>query len=133
MISAGTVAVMAEIGSRDVVPGANDNITGVVTLMALARALQLSPTANTRVMLVSTGSEESFREGMHAFSKRYFPTLDRDKTFILCVDTVGSPHLTAPRGEGMLKMFDYPDRGLRLVDSVAEEQEHIPVPQPAPA
>jgi hypothetical protein len=120
-ISAGTVVVMAEIGSRDVVPGANDNISGVVTLMALARALRERPTTSTRVMLVSTGSEESFMEGMHAFSKRYFPTLDRDRTFILCVDTVGSPHLTVLRGEGMLKMTDYPRAAVGLIDSVAEQ------------
>ena len=34
---------MAEIGSRGVVPGANDNGTAVVVLLALARALLDSP------------------------------------------------------------------------------------------
>ncbi|KKK50984.1 hypothetical protein LCGC14_3119540, partial [marine sediment metagenome] len=103
------------------VPAANDNGTGVVTLLALAHALSANPTSNVRVMLVSTGSEESFMEGMHAFSKRYFPTLPVERTFILALDTVGSPHLTAVRGEGMLKMYDYPAPALELVDSLAEE------------
>lgn len=121
VLSVGSVFTFAEIGSRGVVPGANDNITGAVTLMALARALAERPAENLRVMLVSTGSEESFMEGMKAFAKRHFPSLPQRDTFVLCVDTVGSPHLTAPRGEGMLKMFDYPREGLDLVDTVAAE------------
>ncbi len=120
-LSVAAVATFAEIGSREVVPGANDNISGAVTLMALARALTEHPTSDLRVILVSTGSEESFMEGMHAFSKRYFPSLPKQSTFFLCVDTVGSPHLTVIRGEGMMKMFDYPSECLELIDSVADD------------
>jgi hypothetical protein len=121
IVSAGAVPVFADIGSRTVVPGANDNATGVVALLALARALVERPTSNVRVMLVSSGAEESIMEGMQAFAERHFPTLPIDSTFILCVDTVGSPHLTSLRGEGMLKMYDYPGHALELVDEVAKE------------
>jgi acetylornithine deacetylase/succinyl-diaminopimelate desuccinylase-like protein len=121
VISLGAAAVFAEIGSRAVVPGANDNATGVVSLIALARALASEPVQNVRVVLVSTGSEESFMEGMRSFLSRHRAELPTDRTFVLAVDTVGSPHLTAIRGEGMLRMRDYPDPALELVDSVAEE------------
>jgi len=121
VLCAGAVPVFADIGSRAVVHGANDNATGVVTLLALARALVERPTSNVRVLLVSSGSEESIMEGMQAFAERHFPSLPIDSTFVLCVDTVGSPHLTAIRGEGMLKMYEYPAEGLELVDTVAKD------------
>ena len=75
VLSAGTAATMAEIGSRRVVPGANDNLTGVATLLGVAHALQERPIAGLRVLLVSTGSEESFMEGMQAFARRHFGAL----------------------------------------------------------
>jgi peptidase M28-like protein len=121
VISAGAAAVIGQIGSTKVVPGANDNVTGVVSLLELARRLAEEPTANVRVLLVSTGSEESFMEGMRGFLRRHGPELPRRDTFILAVDTLGSPHLTAIRGEGMLVMNEYPRAALDLVDQVADE------------
>jgi hypothetical protein len=121
IVSAGAAAVLAQIGSTSVVPGANDNGTGVVTLLELAARLAERPTANVRVLLVSTGSEESFMEGMRGFMRRHGPALPQRDTFVLAVDTVGSPHLTAIRGEGMLKMQDYPRAALDLVDGLAED------------
>ncbi len=121
IVSAGAAAVFAQIGSTRVVPGANDNGTGVIALIELARRLAAQPTSSVRVLLVSTGSEESFMEGMQAFMRRHAPALPPRDTFFLAVDTIGSPHLTAIRGEGMLHMNEYPRAGLDLVDSVAEE------------
>jgi Zn-dependent M28 family amino/carboxypeptidase len=90
------------------VPGANDNLTGVATLAGLARRLADEPVAGVRVLLVSTGSEESFMEGMQAFARRHFAMLPTDRTHVICVDTVGSPELVMLEGEGMLRMHDYP-------------------------
>jgi hypothetical protein len=60
-------------------------------------------------------------EGMRGFMRRHAGDLPRDRTFVLALDTLGSPHLTAIRGEGMLRMRDYPGPALEVVDSVAEE------------
>jgi hypothetical protein len=120
LVSAGFAASMADIGSRQVVPGANDNGTGVVALVALARALAESPTENVRVMLVST-SEEALCEGMRAFALRHFDDLPVESTFFLALDTLGSPHLLVLRGEGMLGMTEYPRESLELIDGLAEE------------
>ena len=121
LLGAGYAAAMAEIGARPVVPGANDNATAVVLLLAIARRLLEEPTAKTRVILLSAGSEESFSEGMKAFGERHFPELPRESTFFLCVDTVGSPTLNVLRGEGFLKMYEYPRDALALIDGLAEE------------
>jgi Peptidase family M28 len=117
----GTAAAMADIGRRQTVPGANDNGTAVVTLLALARRLVEKPPENLRVILLSTGAEESFSEGIKAFGERHFPQLPRESTFFLSVDSIGSPHLLVLRGEGFLKMHEYPRRSLELIDGLAEE------------
>lgn len=122
VLSLGTAATMAEIGSRSVVPGANDNLSGVATVLALARTLRERPVDGVRVLLVSTGSEESFMEGMQAFARRHFPALPVDRTHVICVDTVGSPTLMQLEGEGMLVMRDYPEEFKALVSDVAAQQ-----------
>lgn len=119
VLALGSAATFAEIGARDVVPGANDNLTGVATLIGLATELAEQPLDGLRVLLVSTGSEEGFMEGMQAFARRHFPSLPRERTHVVCVDTVGSPHLTLIEGEGMLRMRDYPDDFKQLVDECA--------------
>jgi hypothetical protein len=120
-LSLASTAAMAEIGSRGVVPGANDNGTAVVSLLALARRLAESPAPGVRVVLLSAGAEESFSEGMKAFGERHFDQLPKDSTFFLVLESTGSPHLLVLRGEGFLKMYDYPARALDLLDSTAAE------------
>jgi hypothetical protein len=117
----GSAAAMADIGLRKVVPGANDNGTAVVSLLALAERLREQPPRNLRVILLSAGSEESFSEGMKAFGERHFPRLPRESTFFLCLESIGSPHLLVLRGEGFLRMREYPQRALALLDGLAEE------------
>jgi hypothetical protein len=58
---------------------------------------------------------------MEAFGQRHFPSLPPESTFVLSVDTVGSPHLAVLRGEGMRAMREYPSRSLALLDGLAEE------------
>jgi hypothetical protein len=117
----GATAAMAEIGARETVPGANDNGTSVVALLALAERFVGRPPEGVRVILLSTGSEESFSEGMKAFGERHFPRLPRESTFFLCLESIGSPHLLVLRGEGFLKMREYPARALAFMDDLAEE------------
>ncbi len=121
LLGLGSAATMAEIGARPVVPGANDNGTAVVALLALARRLREEPVRGIRVILLSVGSEESFSEGIKAFGERHFPELPRESTFFLCLETLGSPHLLVLRGEGFLKMREYPPRSLALMDGLAAE------------
>lgn len=122
LFSLGAAAVFAEIGSRSVVPGANDNLSGVAVILGLAESLHAHPVEGVRVLLVSTGSEESFMEGMQAFGRRHFPTLPRDSTSFICVDTVGSPTLIEMEGEGMLVMRDYPEQFKDLVSRAAADE-----------
>jgi Peptidase family M28 len=120
LVSAGSAAFMAHIGASEVVPGANDNGTGCVAQIAIARSLAERPPENTRVLFLST-SEEALCEGMGLFMERHAQELPVDRTFFLCLDTIGSPNLLVLRGEGMLKLREYPSAALDLLDSTAEE------------
>jgi hypothetical protein len=107
--SAGATAAMANIGASGVVPGANDNLSAVAVLVALAHELAERPPEDVRVILLSTGSEESFMEGMQAFGRRHFRELPLETTEFVCLECVGSPYLCVVEGEGMLRMRDYPE------------------------
>ena len=120
LVSAGSAAFMAHIGAGEVVPGANDNGTGCIAQLALARAFAERPPENTRVLFLST-SEEALCEGMGLFMERHASELPVDRSFFLCLDTVGSPNLLVLRGEGMLNLREYPAASLELLDSTADE------------
>ncbi len=120
LLSAGSAAFMAHIGAGDVVPAANDNGTSNIAQLALARMLAERPLENTRVLFLST-SEEALCEGMGLFMERHAHELPRESTFFLCHEILGSPNLLVLRGEGMLKMREYPPEALELFDSTAAE------------
>jgi hypothetical protein len=123
VLAAGTAAVMADMARNEVVPGANDNLTAVATLLELARMLAGAPVSGVRVLLVSTGAEEANQEGIIAFAERHFDSLPRDRTHFICLDTVGSPELLLIEGEGFLRMRDYPEESKQLMVDAAEEAE----------
>jgi acetylornithine deacetylase/succinyl-diaminopimelate desuccinylase-like protein len=120
LLAAAAAGVMLDIGSSEVVPGANDNLSAVAVLVALARSLAERPTPGVRVLLLSTGSEESFMEGMQGFMRRHRHTLDPARTTVLCLECVGSPTLTLVEAEGMLRMRYYSDAARRRLADAAE-------------
>ncbi|MGP0103733.1 MAG: M28 family peptidase [Solirubrobacteraceae bacterium] len=109
LLAACATGAMIDIARSEVVPGANDNLSAVAVLVALARSLAERPVRGVRVLLLSTGSEESFMEGMQGFIRRHRATLDPARTTVLCLECVGSPTLTLVEAEGMLRMRYYSD------------------------
>ena len=120
LLGACAAGAMLDIGRSEVVPGANDNLSAVAVLVALARSLAERPVDGARVLLVSTGSEESFMEGMQGFMRRHGATLDPARTTVLCLECVGSPMLTLVEAEGMLRMRPYSDDARRRLAEAAE-------------
>lgn len=107
LICLGIVTSMVNIARSPTVPGANDNLSGVVTLLELAERLQARPVTGLRVLLLSTGAEEALLEGMHAFAAKHLALMDPHRTWVLCVDSVGSPILALPEGQGMLRVHPH--------------------------
>ena len=118
VLSAATSAAFADIARSPIVPGANDNLSAVASLIAVAEALVERPVKGVRVMFASCGAEETLQEGMRRFAARHLRTLDRQRTWVLNLDTVGSPRLVMLEGEGPMIMEEYPRREYR--DLVAE-------------
>ena len=120
-LSLGSAAAMVDIGTREVVPGANDNLSAVAVQVELARALQARPLQGLRVLLVSAGSEESLQEGIIAFAKRHFDELPMGRTWFFNLDTVGSPNLRLVEGEGVLQMRMYDSELKDMVVAAADD------------
>ena len=75
LLSAASAATMADIQRSPTVPGANDNLTAVAVLVALAEALRDNPVEGVRVQLVSAGAEEVLQGGIYGYCERH---LSRD-------------------------------------------------------
>jgi hypothetical protein len=120
-------AVFADIARSPIVPGANDNLSAVAVQVALAERLRAAPVPGLRVLLVSCGAEEVLQGGIYGFAARHFPALDRDRTWFLVLETVGSPELVLVEGEGPVVMEDYHDRRFRDLVARAAERAEAPV------
>ncbi len=120
--SLATTAVGADIARDRIVPGANDNLSGVAALVALAEGEPLP----VRVILASCGAEEVLQGGIYAFVDDHLRALDPATTFVLNLDTVGSPELIMLEGEGTLVIEDYRDPAFR--DLVAAAAERVSGP-----
>jgi hypothetical protein len=116
----GTAAV-ADIWRSETVQGANDNLSGVAALVALAELLREQPVPGLRVLLVSCGAEETLQDGIRAFVSSHRDELDPARTAFVNLDTVGSPHLVMLEAEGPVWMESYAGPWLRdLVEAHAE-------------
>ncbi|HLJ04271.1 MAG TPA: M28 family peptidase [Solirubrobacteraceae bacterium] len=121
------VALAADIARSPIVPGANDNLSAVAALVALAERLSADPPAGLRVLLVSCGAEEVIQGGIYAFAKSHFSRLPRESTWFVNLDTIGSPELLLVEGEGPFWMEDYCDPGFRDLIAGAAGRAGLPV------
>jgi hypothetical protein len=108
-----STALVADVWRSETVPGANDNLSGVASLVALAELLRDRPIPGLRVLLVSCGAEETLQDGIRAFVARHRHELDPATTRFVNLDTVGSPHLVLLEAEGPVRMEEYAGPWLR--------------------
>ncbi len=128
LLAAGTVASLittglgADIARGRIVPGANDNLSGVAVLAGMAERLRAAPVKGLRVLLCSCGAEEVLQGGIYGFVDTHLRRLDPTRTWVLNLDTVGSPRLVLLEGEGVLGIEDYTDPSFRdlIADTAAE-------------
>ena len=118
----------ADIARNRIVPGASDNLSGVAALVALAERLNADPPRGIRVLLASCGAEEVLQGGIYGFLEGRLKHLDPQRTWVLNLDTLGSPELLMLEGEGPFRMHDYTDPAFRdLVADVAERSTGAPL------
>ena len=116
----GSALVLGDMWRSRVVPGANDNLSAVGCLVALAEMLRERPISSLRVWLVSAGAEETFQDGIRAFLGSHADELPGATTSFLNLDTVGSPRLVLLEGEGPVWMEDFEEGFRDRVFALAE-------------
>lgn len=125
LIGAFGAALMGDVWRSPTVPGANDNLSGVASLVALAELLRERPVAGLRVLVVSCGAEETLQDGVRAFIARHRDDLAPDRTWFVNLDTVGSPHLAMLEAEGPVWMESHAGSWLR--DLLAASAERLDI------
>ncbi len=106
-------ALVADVWRSPTVPGANDNLSGVAALVALAELLREQPLPSLRVLLVSCGAEETLQDGVREFVARHRNELEPGHTWFANLDAIGSPHLVLLEAEGPVWMESYTGPWLR--------------------
>jgi acetylornithine deacetylase/succinyl-diaminopimelate desuccinylase-like protein len=106
-----------EAARREVVPGANDNATGVAALLALVAAFARDPLEHTDVIAVFTDCEEVGLGGAAEWFAARNPELGQASTLVVGLDTLGSGTPAVVRRDGALTAVysrdveDWADRG----------------------
>ena len=113
------VFLLADIELSEIVPGANDNASGVATALSLVEVLDTEKPENLDVWLLLTGGEECQMEGMRAFIRAHRKSIDREHTYFLVLDSVGSGTVRYETGEGLAVTYDMDKRLVELCGAVA--------------
>jgi hypothetical protein len=121
-LGAGSLLAMLDIGHRPAVPGANDNLSGVAVLVAIAEHLGSELPGRLRVVLASLGAEEALQQGAREFIRRHLSEFPRDLTYFLIVDTVGFGRLVLLEAEGPVRLRRYDESFKNLVEECARSE-----------
>jgi hypothetical protein len=101
-----SIPLLIDIALSDVVPGANDNASGVATVLRLAERYggQLE---NFDVWVVFPGAEEALILGMREWITKHKGELDKENTVFLNVDMAGTGTVRWIEKEGLVLAMRY--------------------------
>jgi hypothetical protein len=109
-----------DIQLSDVVPGANDNASGVAVALSTAAALDAEPPRHLNVDVLLTGAEECLMEGMRSFVRSHRDQLDQESTYFLVLDTLGAgASLHYLTGEGLAVTYRHDRRLAELCEAIS--------------
>jgi hypothetical protein len=114
------VFLLTDIELSDVVPGANDNASGVATALSLAEEVDAEPPDNLDVWVLLTGAEECQMEGMRSFTRSHRKSIDRESSYFIVLDALGAGTVRYETGEGLAVTYDLDRRLAELCSAVAE-------------
>jgi hypothetical protein len=104
------------------VPGANDNASGVATVLRLAERFggQLE---HFNVNLLLTGSQEAMALGMRGYLKKRKGELDDARTVFVSVDEIGRGTVRFTSREGLLLAIESHPQLLDICEQIVEDQQ----------
>ena len=117
-----SVPLLVDIALSGVVPGANDNASGVATVLRLAEA-HGGRLEHFDLWVLLTGAEEGFALGMRAFLKRHRKSLAKARTVFVNIDEVGFGTVRYARREGLVVAVRSHVQLLEICDEIADDDE----------
>lgn len=111
---------LIELELSPVVPGANDDASGVATALSLAEELDRTRPRNLDVWVVVTGGEECLFEGMRSFLRRHADELKSSSTWIVNINSVGRGDVRYATAEGLAVSFDFRSRLTQVCEAIAD-------------
>lgn len=124
-----------EVVWRDeIVPGANDDLTGVAALVTLASRLAASKPDDVELVFGAIGAEEASLGGGDALARDMGVRWGRDRTVIIGLDSLSNGELRYLHPEGEVSRVDVPSWLRDVVERVAlaEPRFHQVTPYPVP-
>lgn len=106
----------------DAVPGANDNASGVATVLRLAERYG-GELEYFDVHVLFTGSEEAFALGMRSFIKRHKQDLNPERVVFLNVEEVGAGTVRFTTKEGLLAPLASHTQLVKFCKEIVEARE----------
>jgi hypothetical protein len=108
-------------------PGANNNASGVGTLLALAERLLETPLSRTEVWLLATGCRETGKDGLYAFLQAH--GMELTGTILVALEGVGvGERVVYLTGEGAFRGTAYSSEALALAAHAAERCREASIP-----
>jgi hypothetical protein len=117
-----SIPLLVDVALSGVVPGANDNASGVATALRLADRYGGS-LEHFDLWVVLTGAEEAFALGARAFLKRHRKALGKDRTVFVNLDEVGWGTVRYTRREGLVLGVGSHVQLVEICDDIAEDDE----------
>ena len=116
-----SVPLLLDIVFGRVVPGANDNASGVATVLALGERYG-QRLEHFDLWCVLPGAEEAQALGMREWIARHRPDLDRARTIFVDLDKVGGGTVHYARKEGLVFPLAYDARLLGICEEIGLAQ-----------
>ena len=109
--------VFYDMHGKEVVDGASDNLSGVAVAVEMAKIFSVNKLKNTRIRVISFGSEEAALRGSFAYAKKHKQQLLDEKAFLFNLDSMKDlEHLTVVSSEINTLVF-YKNEYLQLVEN----------------
>jgi Peptidase family M28 len=117
-----SIPLLVDVVLSEVVPGANDNASGVATVLRLTDRFGGS-LEHFDVWTLFTGAREPFALGMIGFLKAHRGELSKDSAIFLNLDEVGSGTVRYTRREGLAVGVSSHGQLLELCEQIAEDDQ----------
>ena len=114
-----SIPLLIDVALSDVVPGANDNASGVATVLRLAERYG-GKLEHFDVWVVFPGAEEALLLGMREWMRAHKSELDPERTVFLNVDIAGNGTVRWIEKEGFVVAMNYHPTLIELCEDIGD-------------